>query len=169
MFFYSFISQILHSVPSPAFLYFPLALIPSFYSHQLMAVTSGTCVVPGRAIMETFGEAEQARLMLSVMCVNSTHNFFLFISFFFFFLARASGPCATSSKCFPLLNSWPQSVAKNDRRAKGNWERVGRKLKQTWLIIAGVKNGSDWAERKCESEMFLNVEFFFFLMFILEN
>lgn len=45
---------------------------------------------------------EQVNAFCNV-CANS-HFFFSFLFPFFFSAARASGPCATSSKCFPLLN-----------------------------------------------------------------
>lgn len=57
------------------------------------------------------------------MCVNSR----LFISFFLFFLREALGPAPPAPNVFHLLNSWPQSDAKTDRNARGNWERGSEK------------------------------------------
>lgn len=86
-------------------------------------LTSSGSVVLDRVVMETFGEAEQVRLMLSVMCVWTAVYLFLF----FFFLREALGPAPPAPNVFHLLNSWPQSDAKTDRNARGNWERGSEK------------------------------------------
>lgn len=145
------------SLPLSVFLYFSLSLIPCFCLRLLMekrkrknreaarsrrfycwlAATSGGCVVPGRAVMETFGEAEQGRLMLSVMCVWTA------IYFFYIFSQEALGPVPPAPNVFPLLNSWPQSGAKKDRRERGNWERERGEKKQMWFIW-GVKMDLNW-------------------------
>lgn len=130
--------------PLSVCLHFPLSNSSlSAHINWQLAATSSACVVPGRAVMETFGEAAQGRLMLSVMCVRTAIYFFLFLSFPFFFFLRASGRCATSSKCFPLLNSWPQSAAKKDRTEQGKWE--GGNKTNGIGGGGGVKYWSEWA------------------------
>lgn len=86
-------------------------------------LTSSGSVVLDRVVMETFGEAEQVRLMLSVMCVWTA----VYLFHFFFFLREALGPAPPAPNVFHLLNSWPQSDAKTDRNARGNWERGSEK------------------------------------------
>lgn len=49
--------------------------------------------------METFGESEQGRLMLSLMCVRTAIYLFYFI-----FLRESLGPVPSAPNIFPLLN-----------------------------------------------------------------
>lgn len=73
------------------------------------------------------------------VCVNSN-------LFFLFFWREALGPVPPAPNVFPLLNSWPQSEAKKDRRQKrGKLRKRERKESKcdSWKEEGG-KNGSEW-------------------------